>query len=98
MLIGSHCLADEMDDAFAEMDQQIDSQYGAAAKQKEQSEFEEWKVQQAKEYEDYKRAYFEALHAYIESIGEHWDQAEVTDKKIWVEYSDDLQTKRVVDF
>jgi membrane-bound lytic murein transglycosylase C len=80
------------------MDQQIDSQFGAAAKEKEQSEFEEWKVQQAKEYEDYKRAYFEALHAYIESIGEHWDQAEVTDKKIWVEYSDDLQTKRVVDF
>ena len=100
-LISSQTLmADEFDDAFNEMNQQVDKEYGNSPtqKKKQQSEFEQWKAQQAKEYDDYKRAYFEALNNYKKSILDHWDDAEVTDKKNWVEYSQDLQTKRVVDF
>ncbi|WP_339669557.1 murein transglycosylase domain-containing protein [Dasania marina] len=62
------------------------------------SEYDAWKLQQAEEYKDYKRKYFAALEQYKASITEHWQNAEVTDKTSWVEYSEDLQTKRVVDF
>lgn len=91
---------DGFDDAFAEMDKQIEQDYQQTAKSKKQqaSEFEQWKQQQAQEYADYKKAYFEALNNYKKGILEHWDKAEVTDKKNWVDYSEDLQTKRVVDF
>ncbi|PCK05286.1 MAG: transglycosylase [Alteromonadaceae bacterium] len=106
----SSVIADEFDDAFAEMDRQIASNEKTKQEltlspsgkvdcnRKELSEYEQWKCLQEKEYEAYKLAYFEALNDYKDSIGKYWDKVEVTDKKNWVEYSDDLQTKRVVDY
>ena len=92
--------ADEFDDAFNEMDIEVSNQYDTSlkAKEKKQTEFEQWKEQQQNEYNEYKRAYLEALNSYKSDILKHWDQVEITDKKNWVEYSDDMKTKRVVDF
>ncbi|MCR8923213.1 murein transglycosylase domain-containing protein [Dasania sp. GY-MA-18] len=89
----------DIDAAFEELDKQVESQYGAKATTAQpKSEFEQWRQQQQAEYQDYKRKYYAALEDYKNAIKRQWGDAEVTDKKRWVEYSDDLQTKRVVDY
>ena len=98
MLLSLGACANEFDDAFDEMDAQLESQYGAVAAEQEQQEYEQWKRQQNEEYEAYKKAYFEALNNYKRDILKYWDSAEVTDRTHWVEYSKDLQSKRVVDY
>jgi len=97
-IYSSNSFSDTFDDAFSELEKEIYNEYSSDARKKEQSEFEQWKAQQEKEYADYKRAYFEALNEYKKTILKYWKQAEVTDKKNWVAYSEDLQTKRIVDF
>jgi hypothetical protein len=82
---------------------------GAYSQSDERKEFESWQQQQLQDYASYKKAlqeefkvFRETLKAelanYQKSIGENWDDIEISDAKKWVEYSDDRKTKRVVDY
>jgi len=61
-------------------------------------EFERWKCNEEAEFSSWKEAYFAELEAYKSRVLDVWDEAEITDKTSWVEYSDDLKTKKVVDY
>lgn len=69
------------------------------------SDFERYKreqeagVQQIKqEWEDYKANYLAAYQQYRADIARVWSEVETSDKKTWVEYSDDYKVRRSVDF
>lgn len=61
-------------------------------------EFERWKCEEEAEFQGWKEEYFAELEAYKNRVLDVWDEAEITDKTNWVEYSDDLKTKKVVDY
>jgi len=63
-----------------------------------EAEFEAYKQKREQEYLAYRKQWLEAYEDYRAEILEHWPEAEVTDRTRWVEYSDDMKTKRVVDF
>lgn len=81
--------ADEFEDMMAgEMDA-FDSQ---------KSEFQTYKEQVQSEFETYKKIVDEEFNRYRSSILKHWDKPEMSDKKVFVEYSPDFKTKKKVDF
>ena len=58
-------------------------------------EFERWKCEEEAEFQGWKEEYFAELEAYKNRVLDVWDEAEITDKTNWVEYSDDLKTKKL---
>ncbi|WP_339669199.1 transglycosylase SLT domain-containing protein [Dasania marina] len=105
MLLAPLSQANNLEDDFAELELELEQSSGANHKPATAdnkpaavSEFEQWQSQQQQQYANYKQAYFKALHDYKQNILTQWQNAEISDKKNWVEYSEDLQTKRVVDF
>ena len=73
--------------AFDSLD--FETQYGTSSQSKEELD---------KEFESWKEQYFAELKRYKEDILNIWDEAEVTDKTLWVEYSSDMKTKKVIDY
>ncbi len=56
-------------------------------------------VQQIKdEFESYKEDYLNAFNDYKAQLSKEWDNPEISNQKAWVEYSNDLQKKTVVDY
>ena len=64
----------------------------------EKQEFNSYLDELKKEFEEYKRIVENEYEKYRKELLRHWDSAEISDKKRWVEYSADYKTKRVVDF
>lgn len=69
------------------------------------SEFENFKQEQEQylqgfnqEFESYKKAYNKAFDSFSKELSQFWPVQELTSKETWVEYSKDLQNKKVVDF
>lgn len=84
-------------DAFSEMEAELD-RYTETGQAAEEAEFLAWKQQQEAEFQSWKEQYFAELNAYKSKILKHWDTAEVTDQQTYVEYSEDMRTRRVVDY
>ncbi|MBV1881217.1 MAG: transglycosylase SLT domain-containing protein [Pseudomonadales bacterium] len=95
-------------DPFAEMDASIDED-SIAGKKKEKSDFDRYKRQQINSFEDYKKkleqefAEFKKISqqettAYRQKLGKVWDKAELSSRKVWIEYSKNLKEKKTVDF
>lgn len=56
-------------------------------------------VEQIKnDYQAYKKRYLGAFENYKSDIEQEWQQVEISNQEAWVEYSDNLQKKTVVDF
>lgn len=56
-------------------------------------------VQQIKdEFESYKQDYLNAFNDYKAQLSKEWDNPEITNQEAWVEYSNNLQKKTVVDY
>ncbi len=69
------------------------------------SSFEDYvKAQQAgveqikDEFDSYKEDYLNAFNDYKAQLAQEWDNPEISNQESWVEYSDDLQKKTVVDY
>ncbi|SMF35641.1 membrane-bound lytic murein transglycosylase C [Alteromonadaceae bacterium Bs31] len=75
------------DDAFSSLE--TETLHGTQSQSEEELE---------KEFQAWKQQYFEELDRYKKDILKIWDEAEVTDKKTWVEYSKDMKTKKVIDY
>lgn len=75
------------DDAFAQLGSETRHGTQSQSSAELDAEFQGWKQQ-----------YFEELSRYKREILKIWDDAEVTDKTTWVEYSADMKTKKVVDY
>ncbi len=84
-------------DAFAEMEAEM-GQFSVAGQAEEEAEYQAWLQQQEEEFNAWKKQYFEELEHYKNNIAKHWATIEVTDQQTYVEYSDDMETKRVVDY
>ena len=70
-----------------------------------ETEFERYKRQQQAgvdrikgEWKRYRKNYLLAYRDYKRKLGAVWAKPELSNKTEWVEYGDDLKTKRVVDF
>lgn len=50
------------------------------------------------EFESYKEDYLRAFDDYKAQLEQEWQNPEISNQETWVEYSDDLQTKTVVDY
>lgn len=84
-------------DAFSEMDSEF-SEFTEAGQAEDEAEFQAWAKAQEEEFQAWKKRYLEEMENYKKNILKYWDTAEVTDKQTYVQYSDDMTTKRVVDY
>lgn len=50
------------------------------------------------DYESYKKRYLSAFEDYQSQLEQEWQNPEISNQEIWVEYSQNLQKKTVVDF
>lgn len=60
--------------------------------------FESYKETVRREYEEFLDLYKEVSSAYLERIAEVWSSPEESSRTRWVQYDDDYQERRVVDF
>ena len=63
-----------------------------------QSEFSRYEKQQKQEVEAFISAWREAENAYLEKVSEKWQDPNLPNSKIWVQYSDDLNKRTSIDF
>lgn len=63
-----------------------------------QSEYESYKKKLAEEFSEYKKISQQESDKYQKQVAAIWESPELSSKKIWVEYSEDLRVKRRVDF
>jgi membrane-bound lytic murein transglycosylase C len=61
-------------------------------------EFLNYKKKQEEEFKEYKKITLEEFNKYKKEVSKFWEDKKITDKKIWVEYSNDFKTRKVVDF
>lgn len=66
--------------------------------QQQEAEFQQFKVQQKREFQAFVERWREAEQAYRKEVSERWDDAKLSDKKRWVEYSDDKSRRTIVDY
>ncbi len=62
------------------------------------SDFNAYKKQLEEEFSAYKKIAQEEQTRYQKELGTVWDKPETSTKKVWVDYSKDLNTKNKVDF
>ncbi len=74
-----------------------DVEFEAFLKQ-QQTEFTQFEQQHLKEFESFIEAWKQAEQAYKNQISEKWDTVELPSKKIWVNYSDDLNTRTSINY
>jgi len=61
-------------------------------------EFDVYKKQLNEEFENYKRILNEELENYKKEIGAYWSDLKISDNKIFVEYSQDKKSRKIVDY
>ncbi len=64
----------------------------------EQEEFEQYKKEVKKEFDRYRKTAAREFRKYRQEILKKWKHAKVSSKKRWVEYSEDYESRRTVDF
>lgn len=76
-----------------------------AAVAQAETEFERYKREQQQgvqaltsEWQVYQKNYMAAYQHYLQQLGKVWNTPELSSQKEWVEYSKNMQVKRVVDF
>jgi len=77
-------------------DEYIRRELGGFKREKE--EYRKYLEEVNKEFEEYKRIVREEFKRFKKELGAYWDEPEVSTRKKWVQYSDDLKVKRVFDF
>ncbi|MGM0452284.1 MAG: transglycosylase SLT domain-containing protein [Thermodesulfobacteriota bacterium] len=80
---------------FKNAQQQTQKEKGPGA---EQAEFEAYQQNVHDEFEQYKQIVAEEFKKYKQQILEKWEKAEVSTDKRWVEYSENYEDRRIVDF
>ena len=68
------------------------------AQVKEQEDFKNYIKETNREFEEYKKVFMEEFNKFKSDVAKHWDSVEYTDRKKWVEYSKDYNTKKVFNF
>jgi membrane-bound lytic murein transglycosylase C len=63
-----------------------------------QDDFEAYRERMRKAFAAYRQSYRDAFDAFRSRAEAAWQDPELTDRRKWVEYSDDLSVQRVVDF
>jgi len=66
--------------------------------QQQEAEFEQFQEQREREFQAFVERWREAEQAYRKEVSERWDDAKLSDKKHWIEYSDDKSLRTVVDY
>lgn len=66
--------------------------------EKEKEDFKRYLEEVNREFEEYKKIVYEEFNRFKEEASRYWDEPEVSTQKKWVQYSEDLKTKRVADF
>jgi len=66
--------------------------------QQEQQEFQKYKADQEREFANYKKALEAEFKEYKKELSKYWDDPEISDKKNWVNYSKDKETRTKVGF
>ncbi|MCB4205574.1 transglycosylase SLT domain-containing protein [Deferribacterales bacterium Es71-Z0220] len=61
-------------------------------------EFDSYKKQLDEEFENYKRILDEELQNYKKEIGAYWSDLKISNNKIFVEYSQDKKSRKIVDY
>ena len=64
----------------------------------QQGEFSQFQQQHLKEFEDFVKAWKQAENEYKQAISLKWQKVELPSKKIWVSYSEDLNTRTSIDY
>lgn len=64
----------------------------------QQGEFSQFQQQQLKEFEDFVKAWRQAENEYKQAISQKWRKVELPSKKVWVSYSEDLNTRTSIDY
>jgi len=65
---------------------------------KQNHAFDSYKTSFEKEFEEYKEAYETSLESYKKEIAAMWPNTEISTQHKFVQYDDDYQTKKAVDF
>ncbi len=63
-----------------------------------QGDFDSYREDTEQSYRAYRKVVLEEYAKFREQISQYWESAEIGDRKKWVEYSKDLQTRKIVDF
>lgn len=81
--------------SFAENNEE--AEFAAFLKQR-QSEFNQFEQQQKKEFDTFVSAWRDAQSAYLKQVNKKWQDPNLPSSKVWVEYSEDLNTRTSVNF
>lgn len=65
---------------------------------KSNDEYETYKKDITQEFELYKKVLNEEFNKYLKEIGQFWEDKKVSDNKVFVEYSDDKKTRKIIDY
>ncbi|MBU1172237.1 MAG: transglycosylase SLT domain-containing protein [Proteobacteria bacterium] len=91
-LVSSPVRSDEFEDMKADMTADMEGV------QNEMNDFDAYRKEINDEFETYKKIVDQEFTKYRDEVLKYWDKPEMTDKKIFVEYSPDMKSKKVVDF
>jgi membrane-bound lytic murein transglycosylase C len=61
-------------------------------------EFLNYKKKQEEEFKKYKKIVLDEFNKYKKEVSKFWSDDKITSKKVWVEYSNDFKTRKVVNF
>ncbi len=91
----------EMDDAFGESASSEPSNEMSEFekfKQQELSSFDDYKTTLLAEFDEFKKISERETQAYQSKLNKIWDKADISSRKVWVEYSKNMKEKKSVDF
>ena len=74
-----------------------EAEFAAFLKQR-QSEFNQFEQQQKKEFDAFVSAWRYAQSTYLKQVNKKWQDPNLPSSKVWVEYSEDLNTRTSVNF
>jgi membrane-bound lytic murein transglycosylase C len=74
-----------------------EAEFAAFLKQR-QSEFNQFEQQQKKEFDAFVSAWRDAQSTYLKQVNKKWQDPNLPSSKVWVEYSEDLNTRTSVNF
>ena len=74
-----------------------EAEFAAFLKQ-QQSEFNQFEQQQKKEFDAFVSAWRDAQNTYLKQVNKKWQDPSLPSSKVWVEYSEDLNTRTSVNF
>ena len=74
-----------------------EAEFSAFLKQR-QSEFNQFEQQQKKEFDAFVSAWRDAQSTYLKQVNKKWQDPNLPSSKVWVEYSEDLNTRTSVNF